>query len=94
MIIESGLPPQFKSVVACRPPGISRSPFDRPASPVAKADVTVFDALFTTKLRGQYLIAKYAAPRLAERGSLVLTSGVLSIRPGRVGRRSLSERRC
>jgi len=26
MINESGLPPPFKSVVACRPPGISRSP--------------------------------------------------------------------
>ena len=26
MINESGLPPPFKSVVACRPPGISRPP--------------------------------------------------------------------
>lgn len=37
--------------------------------------------LFSVKYWGQLFIAKHAAPRLAARGSITLTSGILSSRP-------------
>lgn len=55
--------------------------FDHAATPVREADARVVEDLWRTKFLGQLLLAKHAAERLGERGSIVLTSGVLSVRP-------------
>jgi NAD(P)-dependent dehydrogenase (short-subunit alcohol dehydrogenase family) len=47
------------------------------------ADSELFESqkLFLVKYWGQFLVAKYAGPRLSKCGSITLTSGVLSQRP-------------
>jgi NAD(P)-dependent dehydrogenase (short-subunit alcohol dehydrogenase family) len=47
------------------------------------ADSELFESQkpFSVKYWGQFLVAKYAGPRLNKRGSITLTSGVLSHRP-------------
>jgi len=48
---------------------------------VTELDVAKARALFESKYWGQYLCCKYGAPRLAERGSIVLFSGWISRKP-------------
>ena len=57
-------------------PGAAAAP-----APVAAARQEDAERIFRVKFWGQYLLAKHAGPLLPERGSLVLTSGVLSQRP-------------
>lgn len=48
---------------------------------VVELEVSKARALFESKYWGQYLCAKYAAPRLAARGSIVMFSGWISRKP-------------
>lgn len=48
---------------------------------VLELDVACARALFESKYWGQYHCAKYAAPKLSERGSIVLFSGWISRKP-------------
>lgn len=48
---------------------------------VVELEVARARALFESKYWGQYLCAKYAAPRLVDRGSIVMFSGWISRKP-------------
>jgi NAD(P)-dependent dehydrogenase (short-subunit alcohol dehydrogenase family) len=48
---------------------------------VAELDLLESHKPFSVKYWGQYLVAKYTAPKLTEGGSITLTSGILSRRP-------------
>ena len=58
--------------------GISYKP-----TPVSEADLAENRKPFLVKYWGQFLVAKYAVAKLSERGSITLTSGVLSQRPAK-----------
>jgi NAD(P)-dependent dehydrogenase (short-subunit alcohol dehydrogenase family) len=53
------------------------------SAPVADSEISESQKPFLVKYWGQFLVAKYAGPRLSKRGSLTLTSGVLSQRPSK-----------
>jgi NAD(P)-dependent dehydrogenase (short-subunit alcohol dehydrogenase family) len=51
------------------------------SSTVVEAPLAEAQALYRIKFWGQFLIAKYGAPKIRENGSITLTSGILSARP-------------
>ena len=50
-------------------------------STVASIETAAFQEQFNGKFWGQFRVAKYAIPKLSERGSVVLMSGAYSVRP-------------